>query len=60
MMFWRAARCLRPCDRLSSPLLVIFEQLIIKANETSHRCRYSLPNEIESDIMKSCKVSKTL
>ena len=60
VMVWRAARSLKPCDRLSSPLPVIFQQLIIIANETSHRCRYSLPNEIESDIMKSCKVSKTL
>ena len=33
----RAARCLRPCDRLSSPPSVMPPHLIIRANDTSHR-----------------------
>ena len=30
VIIWRAARCLRPCDRLSSPPSVILKQLGIK------------------------------
>ena len=60
MMVWRATRCLRPRDRLASPASVVSEHLIMKANETSRSCYYSLLVEAESDGMKSCKVSKTL
>ena len=56
----RAARCLRPSDRLSSPPSVMLLNLIIRTNETSHRCHYSSRIEVESDGMESCKVSKTL
>ena len=59
-MVWRVVRCLRPFDRLSSPLSVIFEQLIIRASEMSHSRQYSLLVEVKSDTMESCKMSKTL
>ena len=60
VMEWRAARCLRPCDRLSSPPSVMPGQLIVRANETSHNCHYSLPFKVESDGMENSKMSKTL
>ena len=60
MILWRATRCLRPCDRLSSPSSVMLEQLIIEANEKSHSCHCSLPEEFKSDGTESCKGSKTL
>ena len=59
-MVWRDARRLRPCDRLSSPLSVMLEQLIIRANETSYCCRYSLLVEGESEGIESYNVFKTL
>ena len=59
MTIWRAVRCLRPCDRPASTLLVMLEQLIIRVNEVSHS-HYSLSHEIESDGMESWKVSKIL
>ena len=59
-MVWRAARCLRPCDRLSSPASVMHGHLIIRTNETGHSCHYSLPAKVESDGMESCKMSKIL
>ena len=31
----RAARCLKPCDRISSPPLVMFSHLIIRVNNIS-------------------------
>ena len=40
-MLWRAARCLRLCARLLSPLSVMFAQLRTGWNETSHSCHYS-------------------
>ena len=58
-MVWRAARCLRPCDRLSSPASVVLEHLIMRANKMSYSCHYSLLEEVERDGMKSCKVSNT-
>ena len=57
---WRAVKCLRPCDRLLSPLSVILEHLIIRVSETSHSCHYSLLAEVEIDSMESCKMSETL
>ena len=60
VIVWRAARCLRPCDRLSTPPLVMFSHLIIRTNETSPSCDYSLPLKVKSDGTESCKVSKTL
>ena len=53
---WRAARCLRPCDRLSNPSSVIQVQLTIRASYQ----HYNLQGEVESDRMDSYKVSKTL
>ena len=57
---WRAARCLRPCDTLSSPLSVIFSQLRIRRHETSSSCCYNLPVEVKSDGVESCKASEAL
>ena len=57
---WRAARCIRPCDRTSSPVSVIPSPLIIRAYEASHRRYYSLLAEVESDSMESCKASEIL
>ena len=59
-MVWRAARCLRPCDRLSSPPSVMFLHLIIRANESRHSCRYSLLAEVKSDGAETCKVLEAL
>ena len=42
------------------PASVMHRHLIIRANETSHSCHYSLPAKVESDGMESRKVSKTL
>ena len=53
-------RCLRLCDRLLNPPSVMLGQLIIRANEMSHSCYYSLPVEIQSDDIKSYKISKLL
>ena len=39
---WRAARCLRPCDRLSSSLSVMLLQLRIRRNEQFVVIVYSL------------------
>ena len=60
VMVWRAARCLRPCDRLLIPPSVMLLQLITRANETSYSSPYSLLVESESDDMESCKISKAL
>ena len=59
-MVWRAARCLRPCDRVLSPPLAIFLHLEIRRNETSHSSHYSLPIEVKSDGVEGCKVPETL
>ena len=40
VMVRRAARCLKPFDRLLSPSLVMLSYLLIRANETTHS--YSL------------------
>ena len=45
-----------PCDRLSSPLLVISQQLRMRRNEMSN----SLLAEVKTDSVKSCKVSDAL
>ena len=50
-MVWRAARCLRSCDRLSSPLSVMLEQLIIRANKISRSYYYCLLADVKSDGM---------
>ena len=60
VIVWRAARCVRLCDRLSNPLSVMLGQLIIRANKTSHSCRYRLLVEVESDGMENCKMSEAL
>ena len=59
VMVWRAARCLRPCDRLMSPVSLILSHLRIR-NETSNRCCYSLLKEVKSDGVKSYKMSEAL
>ena len=46
---WRAVKCLRSCDRLSSPPSVMFRQLVIRANKMSNSCHHSLPVEVEGD-----------
>ena len=60
VMVWRDARCLKACVRLLSPPSVMFGQLIVKGNEMSYCCHYSLLVEEEIDGMESCKVAKTL
>ena len=60
VMVWRAARCLRPCDTLSSPPSVIFTHLRIRRYETSNSYCYSLLSEVKSDGVESCKVSEAL
>ena len=41
MILWRAARCLRPCDRLPSFLSVMPGHLIITVNNTSNSPYFS-------------------
>ena len=60
MMVWRATRCLRPCDTLLSPPSVMFTQLRIRRQETRNSCYYSLPADVKSDGVESCKVSEAL
>ena len=57
---WRATRCLRLCDRLSNPLLVMFPQLIIRRGETSDGCCYSLLLKVKRDRAESCEMSDAL
>ena len=57
---WRAARCLRPCDRLRSSSSVILPHLRIGRNEMIDRYHCSLPAEVKADSMESCKVPKAL
>ena len=56
---WRAARCLIPCDKLSSPLSVMLLQLI-RESEPSNSCCCSLPAKAKSDSVESCKMYDTL
>ena len=56
----RAAKCPRPCDRLSSPPSVIFPQLRITRSETGSKRGYGLPFEAKNDGMESCKMPKAL
>ena len=56
----RAARCLRPCERLSSPLSVMQSLLIVRVNEARPSCHYSLPAEVKDDGVESCKVNEAL
>ena len=59
-MVWSATRCLKPCDRLSSPSSVMFKHLRIRRNETKNSFCYSLPAEVKSDGVESCKMSEAL
>ena len=59
-MIWRAARCLRHCDRLSSPESVMLGQLMIGVSETSRSFHHSLPVELESDSVESCKMLEAM
>ena len=60
VMVWRAARSLRPCDRLSSPSSVMFSHLRIRRHETRNSCCYSLPAKVKSDGVESCKIPEAL
>ena len=60
VIVWRAITCLRPCDRPSSPLSVIFSHLRTRANETSNGFYYSLHAEVQSNSAESYKVSDAL
>ena len=55
----RAVRCLRPCDRLSSPLSVILPQLRVRS-EKANSYDYSLPAEAKSHILESHKMLQAL
>ena len=57
---WRATRCLRPCDRLSSLPSVMVWQLRIRKNETNNSCCYILLAEVKSDGVESRKMSEAL
>ena len=59
VMAWRAAKCLRPCDRLSSPLSVMLSQLRIRINETSSSY-YSLLVEVKTNGMDGRKMFEAL
>ena len=50
-MVWRAARCLRSFDRLSSPASVILLHLIIRTNETSHSIVIGIVYQVKSRVM---------
>ena len=56
---WRPARCLTPCDKLSSPLSAMLLQLI-RGNESSNSCCCSLPAKVKSDSVKSYKMFEAL
>ena len=60
LIVWRNARCLRLCDRLSSPMSVMLRQLQIRGNEINKGCRYSLPAEVKTDSVESCKIPEAL
>ena len=59
VIVWRAARCLRPCDRLSSPLSVILPHLKIRS-ERINSYDDSLPAEVKCDILESYKMFQAL
>ena len=60
VMVRRPVRCLKHCDRLSSPPSVMLSQLRIRRDETSNSCSYSLPIEVKSDGVESFKIPKAL
>ena len=60
VMVLRAARCLKPCDRLSSPLSVMPSQLRVRRNETKNSYCYSLLVKVKSDGVKRYKMSEAL
>ena len=57
---WKAARCLKMCDRLSSPLSVMLLQLKIRRNEARNSGCCSLLADFKSDLMESNKINETL
>ena len=59
LMVWRAARCLRPCDRVLSFLSVMLLHLRTGGVEISNSC-YSLPAKVNTDSIESCKVPDAL
>ena len=59
VIVWRAASCLRHCGRLSSPVSVMCSHLD-RANELSNNCHDSLPAEVKTDNVESCKVLEAL
>ena len=60
LMVRRAAKRLRPSDRISNPPSVMQSQLIVRVNETRPSCHYSLPAEVKNDGVESCKVPEAL
>ena len=60
VIVWRAARCLRPCGTLSSPLSVMPSQLRVRRNETKNSYCYSLLVKFKSDGVKRYKMSEAL
>ena len=59
-MVWRAVKCLRSCDRLLSPPSVMVLELIIRTDEVTNRCHYSLLSEVEINSMESWKMLEPL
>ena len=57
---WRAAKCPRPCDRLSSPLSVMRPQLGIRKNEKSNSCYSGLLVEVKTNDVESCMMLEAL
>ena len=60
MRMWSAVRCLRPCDRLSSPPSARFSQLIVSVDKMSCSFYCSLQAKVKNDSVESCEMSKAL
>ena len=60
VIIWRATKCFKPSDRVSSPPSVILSQLRnIRSQMNSGYC-YSLLVEIKSNCVYSCKMPEAL
>ena len=60
VIIWRAARCLRLCERLRSPPSVMQSHLIVRVKEMRPSCHYILPAEVKNDSVESNKVNEAL
>ena len=56
----KAARCLRPCDRLMAPLSVMLRHLRVRRNEMSNSFCGNLPAKVKTNSVKSCRLPETL